>query len=275
MKRLNIIFALGLSFFACTACQKSDVLKAEDEVSLTQQESQTEVALSDVNLLIEEAIAQSLTQLRATDTDSTMYLNECPTITTNNETSPKVMTIDFGTTCTGKDGKIRSGKIIVTAESFTAIPCIRSKSFENFYVDGKKLEGSIIQTILRDTANNTRTAMMVEDITITFPNEEGTAKRVANLTRQDQRRVLGIRGNNQTVSWGTTEFTRISGVKLTKTITAEKPLIYKATCRQIVSGIVTFTTSDNRNWMLDYGNGDCDNKATLTRNGKTKEITLR
>lgn len=274
MKRLEMFFVLCLTFIAFNSCQNNEASKIDDEITLSQQETQAEVVLSDVDLLVDEAIAFNASQNQAGARDSSIYMNDCPIITVNNETSPKVMTIDFGTSCTGKDGKIRSGKIIVTTESFTRFSSVRNKSFENYYVDEKKIEGSIVKTILKDTANNIRTAVIHEDITITFPDNEVSAHRLADLTRQYQRNEPGNNADNQIVSWGTVEFTRVSGVKATKTITAENPLVFKAACHQIVSGIVSFTTSDNRSWTIDYGNGDCDNIATLTKNGKTKEITL-
>ncbi len=114
-----------------------------------------------------------------------------------------------------------------------------------------------------------------EDITINFPNNEETAHRIANLTRQYQRNVLANKDDNQVVSWGTVEFTRVSGVKVTKTVTVENPLVFKASCHHIVSGTVSIVTSNNRNWTINYGTGECDNIAILTINGKTKEIKIR
>lgn len=275
MKRPELFFALSLAFVVFNSCQKSEMTNMDDEIVLSKQETQVEEAMSDVDLLVNEAITLHAGLLRSATTDSSIYLNDCPTVTINAEASPKVMTIDFGTACTGKDGKVRSGKIIVTAESFTAFPSVRQKSFENYFVDQKKMEGSIVQTIVRDTATHIRTATIQEDVTITFPENGGTAHRVTNITRQYQPNILKDKTDNQTVSWGNVVFTRTSGVVLTKAIAAETPLVYKAACGHIVSGIVSVSTSTNRNWTLDYGNGACDDQATMTRDGKTKEITIR
>jgi hypothetical protein len=95
------------------------------------------------------------------------------------------------------------------------------------------------------------------------------------MTREYQLFVLGVQKDNVIKSWGTSEFSRVSGIKLSKTIEEAKPLVFKMECHQIVSGIVSFKTSDNRNWSIDYGSGECDNKATVTKDGETKEITLR
>lgn len=275
MKRFIKILAVSLTFLAFNSCQKSDMATPIDQVVLSLQETQSEELLADIDLIVDEAVDANSSQLKSATITNTVYLTECPTVTINNAVSPKVLTIDFGTSCTGKDGKIRSGKIIVTSESFTTFPSIRNKTFENYMVDGKKIQGSIIKTISKDQVNNIRTATIKENITIIFPGTEGTATRKASLTRQYQRGVIGTAADNKIVSWGTVEFTRISGVKVTKTVTESKPLVYSVPCHHIVSGIVTVTTSINTSWSLDYGNGDCDNLATLTNGDKTKEIKIR
>ena len=40
-------------------------------------------------------------------------------------------------------------------------------------VDGKKVEGSIAKTITKDQENNIRTAVIQENISITFPDGKG------------------------------------------------------------------------------------------------------
>lgn len=275
MKRPVIFFLSCLSVMAFISCQKNETASLEDEVSISQQEAQLEVVLSDVDFIVEEAIMLNSSSSRTSTLDSSVYLNDCPVITVNNESKPKVMTIDFGTACTGKDGKIRSGKIIVTTETLSRLSSTRNKTFENFYVDEKKIEGSVTKSIEKDTSLRTNTAVLVEDITITFPDNEVSAHRTSNMTRKTFRNNLKDRLDDQVVSWGTILYTRVSGVKVTKVITEESPLVFNVACQHIVSGVVSFSSTENKNWSLDYGNGDCDDKAMLTKNGVTKEITIR
>ena len=275
MKRFRKILAVSLMFVAFTSCQKKDVATAFDEITLSQQETQGEEALSDIDLLVDEAVDSNSGQLKAAIIGNASYLSDCALITINNTVSPNVITIDFGTSCTGKDGKIRSGKIIVTSDSFTTFPSVRNKTFDNYYVDGKKIQGSVVKTITKDQENNIRTAVISENITINFPGSEGNATRVANLTRQYQRGVLANSSDNKIVSWGTVDFTRVSGVKVNKTVTAQNPLVFSVACHHIVSGIVAITTSNNFSWTIDFGTGACDNIATLTMGNKTKEIRIR
>jgi hypothetical protein len=275
MKQLKLVFAVCLMFIGFNSCQKEETTATVDEISLSQQETQAEETLADVDLLVDEAVDSNFSSLKSASIESAVYLTDCPVITVNKTATPQVITIDFGTACTGKDGKVRSGKIIVTSTSFNTFPSVRDKSFDNYYVDGKKIEGSIAKTITKDQENNIRTAVIKENITITFPDGEGKATRVADLTRQYQRNTLLNPLDNQIVSWGTVEFTRISGVKVTKTITSADPLVFKVACHHIVSGTVSVTTSNNRSWTINYGDGTCDAKATLTMDGKTKEIKIR
>lgn len=257
------------------SCQKRELQAIIDEVILSQQDTQSEEVLADVDLIVDDALTQNAGQLKAGTLGSSAYLTSCAIITLNNQVSPQLLTIDFGTSCTGKDGKIRSGKIIVATESFNTFPSIRNKTFQNYIVDGKKIEGNVIKTIQKDQVNNIRTATSKEDITITLPNNEGTAHRVAVLTRQYLYNSIGIRDDNQVKTFGTVEFTRMSGIKVSKTVLAENPLAYSAACHHIISGLVSIITSTGHTWSIDFGNGECDNKAILTINNKTKEITIR
>lgn len=260
---------------AFQSCQKEDVSPVFDEIQLSQQETQAEETLADVDLLVDEAVDTNLNLLKLATLESAAYLTDCPVITVNKTATPQVVTIDFGTSCTGKDGKVRSGKINVTSTSFTTFPSVRNKTFDNYFVDGKKVEGTVSKTITKDQENNIRTAVIKENITITFPDGGGKATRIANLTRQYQRNTLANPADNQVVSWGTVEFTRISGVKVAKTVNSANPLVFKVACHHIVSGIVSFTTSKDRSWSINYGDGSCDDLATLTIGDKTKEIKIR
>lgn len=274
MKKLKMSFVLIAMMVSFNSCQKEEAPQAFDEISLSQQETLTEEALAEIDVLVDEALDLNFVLLKSAHTE-TSFLGDCQVVTIDRKASPQVMIIDFGTGCVGKDGKTRSGKIIVTSTAFNVFPSVRNKTFENFVVEGRKIEGSVTKTISKDQENNIRTAQLQEDVTITFADKEGTAKRVANMTRQYMRNTLANPADNQVVSWGTVEFTRISGVKVTKTIAAENPLVYKASCRRIVSGVVSFTSSDNKSWSIDYGTGECDNIATLTNGDKTREIKIR
>jgi hypothetical protein len=274
MKNFKLFLLAGLAATAMNSCQNEN-LTAEDNTLLTEQETVTEEILSDVDALVDEALDIQLLFLKSASLEGTQFLGDCPTVTYDKTSTPKVMTIDFGKACTGKDGKIRSGKIIVKSTSFENVKIERIKTFENFVVDGKLIEGSVSKTITIDREDHSRVAVIKENVTITFPDNGGKAQRKAELTREYQLNILGNNKDNVITSWGKVEFIRVSGLKVTKTITEADPLVFKVSCHRLVSGTVTFTTSDNRSWSVDYGDGECDNLATVTNGDKTKVIHLK
>jgi hypothetical protein len=71
---------------------------------------------------------------------------------------------------------------------------------------------------------------------------------------------------------GTANGTNANGKSYTVNITA--PLKVKFNCEWIVSGTLEIQVENAPLVILDYGNGTCDNIATVTINGQTYTITL-
>ena len=59
----------------------------------------------------------------------------------------------------------------------------------------------------------------------------------------------------------------------TVVLNTESPLVKPVACDWIVSGVLKIKIND-RVLYLDFGNGDCDNKALLKWNDRVVEITL-
>jgi hypothetical protein len=274
MKNFRFLFAALLLLLGVNSCQKDEFAGVTDDL-LIDQETVSEQSLVDLDALVEEALGLQLSFLKSATTDGNYLDSKCPVITADLTASPKTITIDFGTGCTGKDGKVRSGKIIVTSTTLENFTKETLRTFVNFFVDGKKIEGSVAKTITLNREDHSRVANIKEDVTITFPDNGGKITRKANMTREYQLFVLGFLKDNVITSWGTATVTRKSGVTVTRTIDQAKPLVFKMECHQIVSGVVLIKTSDNHTLSIDYGKGDCDNKATVTKDGVTREINIR
>ena len=67
--------------------------------------------------------------------------------------------------------------------------------------------------------------------------------------------------------------TNFNGASFTSKTT--KPLQISLVCPWIEAGTIEFTPSGKLTRTIDYGNGDCDNKATVTIAGVSFPITLR
>ncbi len=273
MKIFSSLFATGVVITALVACQKTD-MTIEEAIPVVNQETTVEEILLEFDALSDEAVSLKLDAGKSDVAEGDFYLTSCSVITIDNTMDPKIITIDFGTGCTGKDGKVRSGQIIITSTSFENASAERVISFRDFFVDGRKIEGVVNKTITLDSQDHSRVAEILENITVTFPDEAGQCHRVASLIREYHFNKPGILRDNILTSYGSVEFTRVNGLKITKTISETSPLVFKVSCHRIVSGVITFTTSDNRTWTVDFGNGECDNLATITSGDETRIIKL-
>jgi len=203
-----------------------------------------------------------------------------------NSVFPAKVSIDFGTTgCTGPDGRVRKGKIYVEYTNRLIIPgAMATATFSDFFVDNIKVEGT--QKIANTTTgtSNTINRQFTIDITngkLSKPNgdyTEWTSNKTITqfegsstpfVPRDDAFKIEGsshgkVKKGNLLVAWES---------KITD------PLIKKFACFWIVQGkvrTVRLNTSTTDKWVaeLDFGNGDCDNKAVITINGVAHNITL-
>jgi len=181
--------------------------------------------------------------------------------------------INFGTGCTDPRGRVRKGTIKIEFKGRRFLPgSTVITTFLDYYVDGIKIEGT--RSLTNTSANETApvTFAITEDGKVTWP--DGTfATRVATRTRT-WNRTVNPTGDSWTVTGSATGLNR-RGREYTMTIT--KALVYKRECAitkkvfMAVEGTKELTC-DGKKVTIDYGNGDCDNKVTITINGRSKEV---
>lgn len=198
------------------------------------------------------------------------------TVTPNDSTYPKTITIDFGDSCVGHDGKVRSGAIIIDLTAPLRRPgSVMTVTFRNFSLNHIKLEGTkTISNLSNPPAQKWN--VQVTGGKVTFPGGRGysfesikTKTQVEGAdTRTVRDDVYEIEGRSKTVYNNGT----------TINLNTETVLIKKATCPWISDGKLIIKIND-RELFLDYGapnNGQCDNKALLTWNNGSNQrlITL-
>jgi hypothetical protein len=186
---------------------------------------------------------------------------------------PKTVTLDFKTGCQGPDGKIRKGKIITVFSGPMRIPGSKATTtFDGYMVDSMKVEGTH-EVVNNSTSNNQILTTKVIGGKLTWLGGRwvkwGSVRTIAQIEgngtpafpRDDVFRITGSgRGeNSRGKSWAHE---------------IAEPLIKKFVCRWISKGVLRVRLNDVVA-SLNYGNGECDNKAVLTINNKTIEITLR
>ncbi|HMT74166.1 MAG TPA: hypothetical protein PKA77_08870 [Chitinophagaceae bacterium] len=221
-------------------------------------------------------------------TDSLTPVPRCFTVTVthpNNTPFPVKIVVDFGNVgCPGPDGHVRRGKVITVYTNRMIAPgAVAETSFDNHYVDSIKVEGTHrIENITLATTpvNNRRFKITVTEGKLTKPNGNyvrwNSTKFITHFEGvatpgplDDIFRIEGsARGqvlrNNLLVGWEST---------------ITEPLVRRMTCRWIVKGVIktvrlNTTTANSYIAYLNFGNGQCDNKAVLTVNGVSHIITL-
>lgn len=207
--------------------------------------------------------------------DSPIAVNTaCKTVTVSPSGNvwPKTVTIDYGTGC-DEGGKVKKGKInAVFSGRFRQTGSSINISFDNFYINGDKIEGT------KSAVNN-------------GPNADGNYTFTLTI---NHRRIHAAGGTStltavKTITWvensntsptddefrmsGSASATDSKGRTISHNTLA--PLVKKVACPYIVSGKLQIEITGRPQIMLDFGAGDCDNKATISANGRSKEITLR
>lgn len=284
MKISKILITLSITAGIAFSCNRenSDINVPLDQENLRAEANADFVTDSDVDLAMDfTSNFENTTSLRTSSTAGQLGAHPdypCATIsvTSTNGTFPKVIIVDFGTGCTDKRGITRKGKIIFTVSNplFVSGATV-TISHQDFYVEGRKIEGEIK---LKNLTTDLKVPTFSKEVTNgKITNEDG-----AYFTFSSSRKYKMIEGvstpNNIwddafEVYEGNRNVNRSNGTYFTSSI--KTPLLKRNSCRFISKGSVTLkgTKVDG---TLDFGNGDCDNLATFTDvNGKVHQITLR
>lgn len=185
---------------------------------------------------------------------------------------PKTVVINFGNGCLGRDGKLRKGKIITVYTGPMRVPGSKATTtFDGFKVDSVAVEGTH-QVENNSTSSNLSFTTRVINGKLTWDSGRW-------VKWTTTRTVIQIEGNG-TPLYPIDDIFTITGAGRGENNRGAswaheiiEPLVKKFTCRWISKGVMRIRRNDT-NALINYGNGNCDNKATVTINGRTVEITL-
>jgi hypothetical protein len=220
--------------------------------------------------------------------DTLTPVARCFTVTITHPTNnpfPVVVVIDFGNVgCPGPDGHIRRGKIRTEYTNRIIYPgAIATTTFQDYFIDAVRVEGTHKITNISTTSTTRKFKVEVINGKLTKPNGDyiewnstNTITQSEGLSTPDNPRddIFKIEGSaSGTVKRGALLARWESNIT--------EPLIKRVTCRWMVKGRIRILRQNLPNpgsspWaaVLDFGNGDCDNQATITINGVTHQITL-
>ena len=280
MKRQKLTFgiiALVLFGLVLTSCNESDTIQEElitEEIDLKAAETEAEIdkVSDESSAIIEEAYLLEefpITKSNVTD----RYLPDCVTITVVIVQNMKTVTLDFGEGCELRNGNFVSGKIIMTYERDPeAASKMITYSFEDFYFNRKNVEGG--GSILRERSNENGNPQSTKtfDVTVTWPDGLFASKVGVKVREMIEGQSTPAWGDNVFLITGNWTFTRRNGIVLSANIIKE--LRRELACKFLVSGTIELSKNLNTA-ILDYGDGACDDLATVSINGgERREIHL-
>jgi hypothetical protein len=246
-------------------------------------------AIDDVSLIADdqyEAIEGLTTGRNAGEYHS--ILPDCVTFSDLGSTDlVRVWTITFGNpnvpTCSFRGHSLK-GQIILTRTRGTTFPKIMTVTYNNFYVNDNKLEGTStwkremlgIETTLHPKTTFTMTGMTLTTSTGVYTRN---GERIREMTAGFSTRLSPT--DDVYSTYGTFTTTHPNGSVFTSLIEATTPLVHKTACSLLqvpmpfpVSGILKLTKNSHYA-TIDYGTGDCDNLAMLSLDGSVAtQITL-
>jgi hypothetical protein len=197
-------------------------------------------------------------------------VDSCATVTVSSNTYPKEIVIEYLKGCSMHHHD-RYGKVIINlSDTITNAGAVQTITYENMYQDSMKID---LTASLKNLGKNASGNWVIEK------------KYTQTITKNSE---TIVRSNTETAEWisgfetsdksdniyyisGSGTITLNDTAKFTRTITT--PLLFDASCDYIKSGVVELTRNGTVS-TINYGDGTCDSKATITTDGTTEEINL-
>lgn len=284
MKNRSVHFIIGMAMTAAMSgfmvgCNKD---KEENEIyrESARDQATADILFSDVFNQLNLASGQLENDLWGPGKLTASRDGGCATITiTPYDTLnwPKTIIVDFGeTNCEGADGKYRRGVLsaVITGRYRDSLTSVAITP-QDYFVNNFKVEGIKTVTNLGHITNGYMTfAVVVPAAVITNPDGEQFhwASERTRVWTEGEATAWPIVMDDVFEIHGEASGTTFSDINFVIETTA--PLRIERDCEWIVSGELALTPEDYPARTLNYGDGSCDNKASLTVNGITIQITL-
>jgi hypothetical protein len=286
MKKFTLI---ALSFGLITSCSEDGVSGFSENLSTTTvMETINSIAFEeDIDELVSESMNLNSNASSARSADTTAdkgpkkfmgdKYGDCATVVEDEENNTK--TITFSEDCEGKRGQTRSGTMIVTySETQGEAGSFRQVTYDDFYLNGVKIEGNRRTEIISIDENGSKTMrtsmtdgkMIYEDGTFKTKNSEMT--RYTHV-ENDEKQYSSLTGSKSAVS--------TEGVSFSMQITTPIKFVYN--CDDLgfrkrgkipVEGIKVSIDGD-QTITTDFGDGTCDTLVEVTKDGEVETVDLK
>jgi len=279
MKAKFYMMIVSIVLLSIISCQKDKSTVEQASIDIADDDAVSDAVFEDVfsttdnaDIILDQMSKGGDSKTMVTLTDS------CPTITiTNPEPGlwPKTITMDFGEGCSGLYDNSRSGRIIIEVTGPRLEPGTkRTVTFEDYYFNDIKVEGTqVVETTGYNEEENLVCTVTLTGGKLTLPD----GKSIERSFEHQREWIAGLLTRNiwddECLVTGTAHGSTLEGLGYTNAITTA--LHWKRACFFIVSGVVKIQREGKEDVKINYGTGDCDAKAVVTKGGESKEILLR
>lgn len=254
----------------------------EENLTSTEVISSTELKYSDETEMVSEELMAIAEDVYAADEIastskggySSDYLPDCVTLSVVLTGNTKEITLDFGEGCELPTGNTLGGIVYLSyeldteAESNTIELTLDDFTFNDVAIEG---EADIVR--VRSNGNGNPQGTSNATFEATWPSGETTSFSGTRTREWIEGYGTGYWGDNVFLITGTRTYTSRAGNEFVKEVVT--PLRRELSCRFIVGGVLEISRLGNT-VSLDFGDGSCDAKGTLTySDGTEEEIYLR
>jgi hypothetical protein len=279
MKTKVFLMIAALVMLSLSSCNKNSGLIEQSSIDLADDDAVSDAVFEDIFNTADNATIILDQMIKGGDSKSGMAVTDsCPTITVTPSTTgtwPKVITVDYGTSCVGLNDKTRSGKILIEVTGpRPEVGSKRTVTFANYYFNGIKVEGTkVFENAGYNSNQNLLIKIKLTNGKLTLPNGKFIERSFAHQREWTAGFLTKNIWDDECLITGSATGKNINGIAYSNTILTA--LQWKRACSFIVSGVVKIERDGVPAVEMNYGTGECDAKAVVTRGGESKEILLK
>ncbi len=198
----------------------------------------------------------------------------CVVVSLDNDEFPKTLTVDYSEGCVGRMGLTKKGMLTIhMTDTILNEGAIYTYTFENMTIGNRAIEKTATLTNLgqNDSGNwefsfemLSTTTLEREEETFTIVREfSGIKEWLAGFGTPESADDQFLRNGSGTITVN-------DELKFEKTIT---DLFIDRACKYPLSGVIEITR-DEETMNIDFGTGECDNIALVSKDGESEEIEL-
>lgn len=198
----------------------------------------------------------------------------CVTVSMDSDEFPKNLTIDYAEGCTGRFGLVKKGTLTIhMSDTILNEGAVYTATFENMTVGNRSIEKTITFENLGQNLDE-NWEFSYEMISTTTFERDGEPFTIVREFSGIKEWLAGFdtpeTADDQFLRNGAGTITVNEELKFERTVT---DLLIDRACKYPLSGVVEITRNEET-MTIDFGTGECDNVALVTKDGTSEEIEL-